>query len=257
MAISSNAVAAGTACAIIALGLGFLLPTGCSREKSAEPNAENGVIVFRTPAWRELGQVLLRTEGDPPTALLLNHLTMSEVKEWLFRSGQTPASQRARRAVVYRYTPGAKKLQATNVDAWDAAAGEVSNGGSVGLPPRQRFRFEVQEHLLRHDGVAVATAGTMVITVSESPSGKYVAALSADGPLNKNQFTAAGRHYHQVFRHSDGAPVGEPVALPMSSEADWPLPHWSADDRYVVYVNKAFSKVCILATGIESEGVPQ
>lgn len=258
MAISSKPAMPSTACAVIGLVLAGTLPTGCSRE-SPESATENGAIVFRTPAWNKEGRVLLRTEGSPPKSLLLNHLTVDEAKEWLFRGGQTAASQRARRAVIYRYTPGATKLRTTNVDAWEAALGQVSIGFGRWMAAHGRLaRFEVQgDHVLRRDGAVVATAGPVVIAVSESLSEKYIAVLSADGPLNKNQFSAAGRHYHQVFRHSDGAPVGEPVVLPMSSEADGPQAYWSADDRYVVYVNYAFSKVCILATGIEGEGVPQ
>ena len=204
---------------------------------------------FDTPAWGEPGGLLLREETEGSEVLLLRHLTSIEQTEWDY---QAPITNR-RGAVIYRYVPGAGRLEALSLDAWDNATGEVcdcvTDQGFISQP----WRHDHKTRALLFKGKQVPLRGHLLQT-TVSPGGDLVAVQSARGfgGVSVMPFMGGGGthgpHYHQVFKSSDAKPVGKSAVLPFRSGSQRPC--FSLDGRYVVDTNMYFNHLSIIDTGL-------
>jgi hypothetical protein len=191
------------------------------------------VPAFETPAWGADGALSMRHESAPGGALLLRHSAAG---------------------AVYRYAPAERTLAPASEEEWRRGGPLVSCEEQ--LPPRPSvLRIDPKsDRLLAADGREVRTAGRVVLAMRSSPSGKWVAVLSADGPKRVSAFPsiagggASGQHYHQLLSLPDAAPRGEPVRLNIGAADQVLTPCWSPGESFVAYTDLLFFKLSLVET---------
>jgi hypothetical protein len=109
---------------------------------------------------------------------------------------------------------------------------------------------------LSFEGKTVATKGQHVFAAVASPSCRYIAVVSADGPLSgdlvSNFQFAKGTHYHEIWRRADGTVAAQPVVLPWTTKKQPGLKScWSADERYIVYPDMSGVSLLIIETDLK------
>ena len=163
---------------------------------------------------------IVRSEGHDKDTLLLTHL---------------------RREIVYRYDQAIQELSLVPNERWEAASGAVVV--DCGLQPRSgALHIDPRSNRLLARERPVDVAGKVALAGSLSPSGRWVAVLSAAGPVVKSLMPfggggASGQHYHEVLRADDFLSTGPPVRLPFETERGYFRACWSAEEDYVVYTN--------------------
>ncbi len=198
------------------------------------------VPLFETPAWqgKDLAygdQLMLRRVAPGAGALLLKH---------------------TRGTTVYRYDPTARTLTPVGDEEWRRALGAVAECGQQFAPPPQVLALDPKSDKLLAGGRVVPTAGRLALKVIASPSGKWVAVLSADGSKGSSlmPFTggggASGQHYHQVVSLPGGTPANGTVRVPLRQRYDLLTPCWSADEAFVVYHHITFNYLSIIDTNL-------
>ncbi|HNQ22653.1 MAG TPA: hypothetical protein PKK06_06125 [Phycisphaerae bacterium] len=223
---------------------GLLLGASCRRRAPDLP-------VYDTPGWEDAYQLLLRGSSPDAADLLLRTVTPTEAAGADLAASVPPPD-----SVIYRYQPGAERLEPVGAAAWTAATGVVCDcrAEAQTIDP---FAFDLPSGTLKFQGRVLSTAKPTVVNAVASPSGRYVAVFSAKRKqhfsLSPVPFIGGGgwsyeEQYHEVFERSDGTRVGKPVALP-PPEMWIPAPCWSYDERYVVYVSEA--KLCIVPTNLK------
>ncbi|HEV2764155.1 MAG TPA: hypothetical protein VGV38_14320 [Pyrinomonadaceae bacterium] len=253
VATAALLVVAGAGAALL-LGAGVL---SVVRRGGNSPAQAAQVPLFRTPSWatfdeeeidRELkkrpgqpyqptprpqGSLLVRRESAGAGALLLRH-TMRET--------------------LYRYDPAARALTQVGAEAWERAVGPVAECARQFAPPESKLALDQKADRLRAaGGREVATAGRVPLALVASPSGRWVAVLSADGPKKGSLMpfsgdTVLGRRLQQVLSLPAAAAVGSPVVLPVLNEGDVPVACWSADEQFIVYHDYNFYSLSVVET---------
>lgn len=192
--------------------------------------------MFRTPGWGRDDRVLLRARDKGSEELLLHSLSRGP--------DSTAESQSSPSTPVFLFEPNSNNLREVTPDAWKGADTLVSecwpdNPGS--LAP---FSYDYRRYRLMVDGQPIASKGPYVFQHALSPSGRYLAFVSADGPFVEGGMFlggtgAKGTHYHEVWSQADSAPLGEAVVLPWTTFERPGLsgPCWSTDERYVIYTD--------------------
>ncbi|HNQ22652.1 MAG TPA: hypothetical protein PKK06_06120 [Phycisphaerae bacterium] len=231
---------------LLSLG-GLLLGASCRRRAPDLP-------VYDTADWGGAGQFVLRSSAPGSTDLLLRAFAVPEpVAAHRVTSAPSPDS------VIYRYQPGAQRLETVRASAWTAATGEVCDCVAQEAQPIDPFGVDYQSDTLTFQGRAVTTAKPSLANVVPSPSGRYVAVVSGERTRRHSfspvPFMGGGgcieQHYHEVLKRSDGTRLGAAVALPLSSVNWGTMACWSCDERYVVYRDSAGIILCIVPTDVE------
>lgn len=186
------------------------------------------------PAPRPEGTLMLRRESDGGGALLLKHTA---------------------RDSIYLYDPRARSLTPAPADAWQHARGRVAECGKQLPPAAAVLTVEQGADRLLAGGREIATAGRVPIKVLASPSGRWAAGLSAEGPRVGSDgpvfgSRVKGQRYHQVLSVPDAAPAGAAVKLPFLREESPLDPCWSADEQFVVYTDMGFYSLSVVETGL-------
>jgi len=211
-----------------------------------ESSAGADVPLFKTSAWAggmpEYGeQIMLRREIKDRGPLLLKH---------------------SKRDTVYRYDPAATSLTAVSEQTWNAASSPIAECGKQFSPPPDVLRIDKASNSLMAGTRPISTAGRTVLKLTESPSKRWVAVLSAAGPLKSSLIpfsggsAASGEHYHQVLSLPDAVPVGTAVQLPLERDSDLLVPCWSADEKEVIYHELLFSYLSVVETQVTQPPMP-
>lgn len=205
------------------------------------------VPLFETPAWRGLPQrygeqLLLRREGAGRGALLLKH---------------------TQRDVVYRYDPEKRTLSSLGIEDWQRATGPVAECGKQFSTPQDVPRIDSATQKLRAGVRTVKTAGRTALETTVSPSGRWVAVLSAAGRVQRPTMPfsgaggASGRHYHEVLSLPDAAPAGHAVRIPTRRDYEIFNSCWSADEEFVVYTDTFFYTLSVVETRLPRPDSPR
>jgi len=201
-------------------------------------------IYFPLSSWRGHGALQIRLNGD---AMLFRHLSWEQnekmnipVYEDIGPIPPYPAKDDL--SPILSIVPTDNTVNIVPGEVWDNAVSITSNCQSQTYEPSCRLQ-QASPYKLTFDGQQTKTAGKSVLQIAVSPSGKYVAVLSATGSPRKSFLpliggdSIGGRRYHQVFRASNGAPIGDPVRLKEANFKDNTIhPCWSPDERYIVYL---------------------
>ena len=223
---------------------------------------------FETPLWNRFGSLLIRAENDGSDVLLMRVLTPDERLKVDYEDADFIV--RCPRDDVYRYDPGARTLQATRAQDWNAATGVICDCGLIGCgwrarttsQPAVQVTLDDREHVLRYERRVLETAGRAVVRCWSDQAGEFSAVLSADDPIIDTRvgflgnFGSKGQHYHQVVRLRDGAFVREAVRLPLVSYPDALDACWSPDGRYVIYRDVHYTRLCIVRVDLGEETTP-
>jgi len=223
------------------------------------------VACFETPLWNRFGSLLIRAENDGSDVLLMRVLTPDERLKVDYEDADFIV--RCPRDDVYRYDPGARTLQATRAQDWNAATGVICDCGLPNCGQRRQAAsrpavmagWDFNEHVFRYGSRILETAGPVVVASVVDPTGEFAAAVSADGPIIDTRvgflgnFGSKGQHYHQIVRRRDGTFVGEALRLPLVSYPDALDACWSPDGRYVIYRDVYFTRLCIVRVDLGEE----
>jgi hypothetical protein len=214
--------------------------------RQRESSASADVPLLKTSAWQggmpEYGeQIMLRREIKDRGALLLKH---------------------SKRDMVYRYDPTTTSLTAVSEQTWNAASSPIAECGKQFSPPANVLNIDKASNSLMAGTRRISTAGRTVLKITESPSKRWVAVLSASGPLKPSLVpfsggsAASGEHYHQVISLPDAVPVGTAVQLPVEQDSDLLVPCWSADEREVIYHEILFTYLSVVETQVTQPPMP-
>ena len=224
-----------------------------------DPNTGRLQAMVPYEDWEQATGPIDIYESDlPPSPLRLRELleSLKSLPEagWMVRSEEdntdTLLLTHLRREMVYRYDRATQELSLVPNERWEGASGPVVE---CSLQPYSRvLRIDPRSNRLLAGERRVDVAGQVVLAVSLSGSGRWVAVLSADGPASTSPWPflggggASGQHYHEVLRADDFSSTGPPVRLPFETDRGYFRLCWSAEEDYVVYAGKFFSDVVIV-----------
>jgi len=224
--------------AALALALG-----GCSRR------IQTDVPLLETPGWKEIvGQLFVRSEDRGDTRLLIKLISGGDQFD-LDGTAEGVAQAPATNGVIYRYDPRKRELDEVRDGLWGEASGEMCCLSTQRMWGDDRVKI-VGERLISYQRKRQTTRGNTVTRVEASPSRKWVAVLSADGPVKQSLYsfgkdgTPQGQYYHELFRLPDLAPVGKPIRLPVDRSFHTDHIVWSPDERFLVYADGY--RMCIM-----------
>jgi hypothetical protein len=90
------------------------------------------------------------------------------------------------------------------------------------------------------------------MALTESPSHRFVAVLSASGPAQPSLVPflgaggAAGQRFHQVVSLPGVAVLGNAIRVPVQRSEDVLNACWPSDEKAVVYYDLVFSHVSVV-----------
>ena len=203
------------------------------REQTTPSAADVPLLV--TPLWQGEAaaygqQLLLRRDAQASRDLLIKH------------SGHAGA---------YRYDGSTRSLTAVSDEQWTRAGGEVAECGKQGPPSTQVLRIDQLSHRLFAGSRELSVAGPVALALTESPSHRAVAVLSASGPAQPSLLPflaaggAAGQRFHQVVSLPDAALTGA-VRVPVQRNEDVLSGCWSADEKAIVYYHVLFAYLSVV-----------
>ena len=216
---------------------GAVLVAGVLLAVRQQPRATEGdVPLLATPAWQgeaaKYGeQLLLRRDPQAARVLLLK------------RSGRDGA---------YRYDGSTRALAPATEQDWLRAGGPIAECGKQGPPLPHVLRIDQASHKLLADSREIPTAGAVVVALTESPSHRFVAVLSASGPAQPSLLPflgaggAAGQRFHQVVSLPGAAVAGTAIRIPVQRTEDVLTGCWPPDEQAIVYHDILFAHVSVV-----------
>jgi hypothetical protein len=200
------------------------------------------VPLLDTPAWRGMKlkygeQLMLRRASENGGPLLLKY---------------------SNQPVVYKYDPLRQDLTAVTDDEWEHAHGRIAECSKQFSPSPLILKIDAQKNRLIAKERVVPTAGRTPLGLTESPGGKWVAVLSAEGfkwpsllPFEGSN-GASGQYYHQLMSLPDAAATGKPIRIPTRRNYDTLIACWSADEQYVIYHHVTFNYLSVVKVTLPS-----
>ena len=145
---------------------------------------------------------------------------------------------------VYLYDPSAQSLQQVPDEQWDTATTPIIDVEGFFKSHKVEGKFQVNGEKLFFGNQEVLYKGKLIMGTAYSPDGNKFVVLSADGPqrISSPNFLggggkyAEGQHYHQLFSVVNGAPVGDAIKLPFTTEKQEYSVYWPPDAKYVFYI---------------------
>jgi hypothetical protein len=194
------------------------------------------VPLLATPAWQGKAaaygeQLLLRRDAQADRVLLLKHSAHDG---------------------AYRYDGRTRSLAAVAEQDWTRAGGPIAECGTQIPPSPQVLRIDPHSHKLIAGERDVPTAGATVLSLTESPSHRYAAVLSAMGPAKPSLVpflgggAAEGQRVHQLMSLPAIAPAGPVVRIPVQRSDEVLAACWSLDEKAVVYHDVLFTHVSVI-----------
>lgn len=146
-------------------------------------------------------------------------------------------------SVVYRFDAATEEFSAVADSPWDESTEPVK---MCCLHVLGEGMFGADDEVLRYDGDAVAVGGGVYITMSPSPTRRFIAAMSTSGRVRQFNVTT-GQHFHQVFSVDTGERVGPVLRVGVAGSAGL---NWTLDERFVVYstsyITDRGTRVCVV-----------
>ena len=210
------------------------------------------VPLQKTPAWEFQylnefkHQLMLRRETDAGGALLIKRTDLE---------------------TVYRYDPQTRRIGPVSDAQWQSSTGPITNCSdySTRKPVSEgpMITIDVREHKLligKPDAWRkVPTAGGYPLAFKESPSGRWVAVLSATGPAIRPLLPGVGagdwilgQRYHEIISIADATPGESAIKFPVDDTADFFHMCWSADEEFVVDTYWQYTYLVVVPTGVSS-----
>ena len=203
---------------------------------AAQPSTPDAVPLLNTPAWQGAApkygeQLLLRRDPASGNSLLLKHSSHEG---------------------AYRYDARARTLSAVTEQAWLRAGGSIAECGKQMPPAPQTLQIDPKSHRLIAGTREIATAGRTAIVLTESPSHRYAAVLSADGPAPASLLpplgagVPTGQRFHQMFSLPDGRAIGNPIRIPVRRPDVVLAACWAMEENAVVYHDILFGHLSVV-----------
>ena len=200
------------------------------------------VPLLQTPEWKDkrigelyTGRLQLRRETETGGPLLLRRVDLEP---------------------VYRYDPQTRTLNAATDKEWLNASGPIANCmDQLAKPGRVRIRVDHGTHKLLVAEREVSTAASIALSSLSSPGGNWVAVLSATGPIVPpltllSGDRVLGRRYHEVKSVPDAVSAGNSIQIPVVNTVTTLQLCWSADEKFVVYIDGSFSSLVVVETNL-------
>lgn len=200
--------------------------------------------LLKTPEWEHkhigelyTGRLQLRRETEAGGPLLLKRVDLEP---------------------VYRYDPQTRTLSAVTDKEWLNAGGPIARClDQLAKPGGVRIRVDHGTHKLLVAEREVSTAASIALSSLTSPSGNWVAVLSATGPIIPpitllNGDRILGRRYHEVKSLPDVVSARSSIQIPVVNTVSTLELCWSADEKFVVYNDVEFSSLVVVATNLNS-----
>jgi hypothetical protein len=211
---------------------------------------------FATPEWK-----------FPSSRLLIRHIEngdllirgMTGLEEIYYRDHvPVPSTATDVNRVTYKYRSASKALEAIALSAWEAEGVLCDCFDLWGIDHTLR-PFSVQNGLVYKEQ-AVPTAGHHQAGACDSPTGRYIAVLSANGAMRGTGTLfvvgsgkyATGPYYQEVFSKTDGSRASGPVELVLDGDVRPTRPCWSGDERYLVYQGSRPDRIWIVESGLSA-----
>lgn len=194
-------------------------------------------LVFDTPAWGVPGELLVRSERKDVTSLLIKN---------------------SERSSLYHFDPDTHSLSLARPDEWAQAGDSAADCGSWLAQSPDGFHADPEAGLSFGDR-PVATEGETIVALVAAPSGDKLAVISAEGAPGGSPLPflsgggATGRHYAQILAMPELTPLISPVLLPIGGKGETISPCWSPDERFLVVVNFAFTRLSLVAIEADTE----
>jgi len=198
------------------------------------------VPLLKTPDWEDKhigelnsGQLQLRRETEAGGSLLLKRIDLE---------------------TVYRYDPNTRTLSTVTDKEWLNARGLITKcSEQQATPDRIRIRIERREHKMFVGEREVSTAGSIPLGYLSSPTGKWVAVLSATGPVVPAMMffsgdRVLGARHHEIRSLPDMVSAGSSTQIPVPNTLTTMQICWSADEKFVVYHDGSFSSLVVVET---------
>lgn len=199
------------------------------------------VPLLRTPEWKDKrigelysGRLQLRRKTEAGGALLLKRVDVEP---------------------VYQYDPQTRTLSGVTDKEWLDASGPTAKCmDQHAKPDPVRIRVDNGTHKLLIAGREVPTAANLALGSLSSPSGNWLAVLSATGPTisSFNGDQVLGRRYHEVKSLPDAVSSGHSIQIPVVDTITTLQLCWSADEKFVVYNGADFSSLVVVETNLDS-----
>ena len=202
------------------------------------------VPLLQTPEWKDKrigelysGRLQLRRESEGGGALFLKRVDLEP---------------------VYRYDPQTRSLSAVTEKEWLNASGPIATCmDQLAKPDPVRIRVDHGAHKLLIAEREVPTAARLAVSSLSSPSGHWLAVLSATGPIIP-AFTllggerVLGRRYHEIKSLPGGASSNNSIQIPVVNTITTQQLCWSTDEKFVVYADGSFSSLAVVETKLGS-----
>ena len=222
-----------------------LLASGCG--KSAGGGAPT-VRHVKGPGIRGEGLLCLRGSPQSPGGLLFMVTSVADPNMLLDPNG--PIGPRPG-AIYFRLDTANSTLVPSSANEWvlssDPATDELTQLG----PPFGPFVEDFERHALTFKGAPVATAGPFVMRTRCSPSKRFLAVISTDGPvgsawLGLGSGGSSSAHYLEIFSYADGRVAGKAIRLPFNTAKALFDCHWTADESCVLCSNPMLFDIYIV-----------
>ena len=202
------------------------------------------VPLLQTPKWKDkrLGELYsgwlqLRRETKAGGALLLKRVDVDP---------------------VYRYDPQTRTLSAVTEKEWLNASGPIAKCmEQLAKPGPVQIRVDYGVHKLLIAEREVPTVASFALGSLSSPSGNWVAVLSATGPIipsaglfSGNQ--VLGHRYHEIKSVPAAMSGGDAIQIPVVDTVTTQQLCWSADEKFVTYNDGSFSSLVVVETNLDS-----
>lgn len=187
------------------------------------------VPLYATPAWGTPGELALRPA--PGGGLL---------------------ARRSPEGAVYAWGPEAGAPELADRSRWEAAETAITECRAQRLADPRVVRIDPRSRKLQAGEREVATAGAQVLVTQLSPSGRWLAVLSADLERRGSLLPFAGQgggrgaHYYEVLDAEDFTVAQEPRRLPFDSADKVVSLCWSSDERAIVWSDYFLTEIAIL-----------
>lgn len=207
------------------------------------------VPMLKTPAWwlKDINyydeDLMLRRESKEGGALLIKRTDLE---------------------TVYRYDPQQRSLSEVGDAEWQKAAGPIAKCFDYGTRKPARdviVNHDEHKHKLSIGKPGelreVPTAGGYPLKDEVSPSGRWVAVLSATGPAIPPlmPFTGdfiLGQRYHEILSLPDAHRISKAIRFPVRDINDSFYRCWSADEEFVVHTQSQFIYLVVVPTSVET-----
>lgn len=158
----------------------------------------------------------------------------------------------------FRLDAARRTLVGSSSSEWGSSAERATDCSTQIGPFPDSFRAPADKHTLTYHKQPVATAGRYVMSTDCSPSQRFLAVVSTDGPLTtgwlwQGSGGSASAHYLEFFAYSDGRRLGKPLPLPFTSSEALYSGCWTPDEAYILFSDPMMFHLYVVATPVKHQ----